>query len=109
MPTEVAFPNSGKYELQETKSKEEMARYEEIGMWKDTVCYEKLPVTQDAAEYEELDIPNVDGDYQEICISNDALRYQETSLLKKTGQKWIWQQKHTQQQGNVLNNFFYAL
>jgi len=87
MPTEVAFPNSGKYELQETKSKEEMARYEEIGMWKDTVCYEKLPVTQDAAEYEELDIPNVDGDYQGICISNDALRYQETSLLKKTGQK----------------------
>jgi len=87
LPTEVAFPNSGKYELQETKSKEEIVRYEEIGMWKDTVCYEKLLVTQDAAEYEELDIPNVDGDYQEICISNDAERYQETSLLKKAGQK----------------------
>ena len=83
MPTEVAFPKHGKYELEETKSKEEIVRYEEIGIWKDTVWYEKLPVSQDAAEYEELDIPNVDGDYQEICISNDAPCYQEISLLEK--------------------------
>ena len=98
IPTEVAFPNPGKYELQETKSKEDIVRYEEIGMRTDNVCYEKSPISQDASWYESLDfsnsaiyqelgIPNVGGDYQEICISKDTLRYQETGFWKKAGQK----------------------
>ena len=49
MPTETAFPNPEKYELQESKLKEEIVRYEKIGMWKDIVCFEKLPISQDAA------------------------------------------------------------
>ena len=92
VPSEVAFPNPGKYELEETKSKEDIVKYEEIGMWTDNVCYEKLPTSQDTAGYEKLDlsngaiyqelgIPNVGCDYQEICISNDAPRY------PKPGQK----------------------
>ena len=98
MPTEAAFPNPGKYELQEIKSNEDIVRYEEIGMWTDNVCYDKLPVSQDAAGYEKLDfsyeaiyhelgIPNIGSDYPEIDISNNAPRYQETGFLKKAGQK----------------------
>ena len=98
MHTEVAFSNPGKYELQESQSKEDIVRYEEIGMRADNVCYEKSPVSQDTAWYENLDfsksaiyqelgIPNVGGDYQEICISNDTARYQESGFLKKAGQK----------------------
>ncbi|XP_022807283.1 von Willebrand factor D and EGF domain-containing protein-like isoform X1 [Stylophora pistillata] len=94
MPTEVAFPNPEKYELQETKSKEDIVRYEEIGMWNDDVGHDKSQVSQDAVGYEKLDLsygaiyqepgtPNVGGDYQEVCISNDAPRYQETGFLKK--------------------------
>ena len=99
MPTKVSVQNPEKYELQQTESKEDIVRYEEIGMWTDNVCYGKLPVSHDAAGYEKLNfstgaiyqeqlgIPNVGGDYQEICISNDAVRYQETGFLKKPGQK----------------------
>lgn len=49
MPTETAFPNPEKYELQESKPKEDIVRNEEISMWKDTVCFEKLSISQDAA------------------------------------------------------------
>lgn len=98
MPTEVAFPSPGKYELQETKSKEIIVGCEEIGMWTDNVCYENLPVSQDDGLYEklnfsngtiyhELGITNVGGNYKETCISNDALRYQETGFSKKAGQR----------------------
>lgn len=98
MPNECAFPNPEKYELEETKSKEDIVRYEDIGMWKNNVSYEELQISQDAARYEklnfsngaiyqELDIPTGGGDYQEIGISNDALRYEETGFSKKAGQK----------------------
>ena len=98
MPHEAAFPNPEKYELQETKSKEDIVRYEEIGMWADNVYHEKSPISQDAAGYEKLNfsngaiyqevgIPNVGCDYQEIGISTDALRYQDTGFLKKPYQK----------------------
>lgn len=98
MPSEIALPNPVKYELQQTESKEDVAMYEEIGMWTKDVWYEELPISQDAAGYEklgfsnaaiyqELSIRNVGGDYQEIGISNDALRYQETGFSKKAGQK----------------------
>lgn len=36
MPTETAFPNPERYELQESKPKEDIVRNEEIGMWLDT-------------------------------------------------------------------------
>ena len=93
MPGERAFSESKKYELQEIKSEEDDARYEEIGMWKDNVSYKEIPIPQDAARYEKLklsnsaiyqelqDTPNVDCDNEEIHTSNDALRHQETSLL----------------------------
>ena len=98
MPSEIALPNPVKYELQQTESKEEVAMYEEIGMWTKNVWNEELPISQDAAGYEklgfsngaiyqELSIRNVGGDYQEIGISNDALRYQELGFSKKAGQK----------------------
>ena len=98
MPTKVAIRHPEKCELQQTESKEDIARCEEIGMWTDNVCYEKLPGSHDAAgceklnfsnkaNYQELGIANVGGDYPEICISNGALRYQETGFLKRAGQK----------------------
>ena len=100
MPADVAFPKPEKYELQETESKEDIVRYEEIAMWNDGVRYEGLGIVQDAARYEklgfssvatyqevgtpntandyqEIGIPNSAGDYQEIGISDGALRYQE--------------------------------
>lgn len=98
MPTEVAFPNPEKYELQETESKEDIVRYEETSMWKNTASYEELAISQDAARYEklpfangathqEVGISNVGRDSREIRISYDDLRLQEMGVLKKFEQK----------------------
>jgi len=87
MPTEVPFPNPEKYELQETESKEDVVRYEEIGLWNDTIRYEGLEILPYAVQYEklgftnaaiyqEVGIPNADDDYQEIRNLNDGPRYQ---------------------------------
>ena len=51
MPAEVAFLNPEKYELQETESKEDTVRSEEIPMWNDNVRNEELGIVQDAARY----------------------------------------------------------
>ena len=88
-PVQVPFPNLEKYELQETELKEDVARYEEIGLWDDTVRYEGLEILPDAVQYEklgftnasiyqELSIPNATGDNQEIAASKDAGDYQES-------------------------------
>ena len=85
-PVEVPFPDVEKYELQETESKEDIARYEEIGLWEDTVRYEGLEIFPDAVQYEklgftngsiyqELSIANATGDNQEIAASKDAADY----------------------------------
>ena len=98
MPTEVAFPNPEKYELQETESKEDIVRYEETSMWKNTASYEELAISQDAARYEklpfangathqEVGISNAGRDSREIRISYDDLRLQEMGVLKKFEQK----------------------
>lgn len=34
MPAEVAFPNAQKYEMEETKSKEDLVYFEECNIWK---------------------------------------------------------------------------
>ena len=99
---QVPFPNLEKYELQETESREDVARYEEIGLWDDAVRYEGLEILPDAVQYEKLDftnasiyqelsIPNANGDNQEIAASkdagdyheNDSPIYQEIGFLKK--------------------------
>jgi len=92
MPTEVPFPSPEKYELQETESKEDVVRYEEIGLWNDTVRCEGLEILPDAVHYEklgftnaaiyqELGIPNAAGDYREIAASKDAVDHQEIGNL----------------------------
>ena len=92
MPTEVPFPNPEKYELQETESKEDVVRYEEIGLWNDAVRCEGLEILPDAVQYEklgftnaaiyqEVGIPNAAGDYREIAASKDAVDHQEIGNL----------------------------
>ncbi|XP_078371962.1 von Willebrand factor D and EGF domain-containing protein-like isoform X7 [Oculina patagonica] len=90
MPSEMAFPKPEKYELQETGSKEDIVRYEEIAMWNESARYEELGILQDSARYEKLGfsnatyqeagIPNAAGDYQEIGIPNAAGDYQEIGI-----------------------------
>ena len=86
MPAEVPFPNLEKYELQETESKEDVVRYEEIGLSNDTVRCEGLEILPDAVQYEklrftnasfyqEVGIPNATDDNQEIATSKDAGDY----------------------------------
>ena len=58
MPTEVPFPNPEKYELQEMESKEDVVRYEEIGLWDDAVRYKGLEILPDAVQYEKLGLTN---------------------------------------------------
>ena len=98
MPTEVSFPNSEKYELQGTESKEDIVRYEETSVWKNTVSCEELGISQDAARYEklpfsngashqEVGILNAGCDSREIRISYDNLRLKEMGILKKSEQK----------------------
>ena len=75
MPAEIALPKPEKYELQETESKGDIIRYEEIAMWKDPVRYEGLGVFRDAADCEKLDFSN-GATYQETEIPNAARDYQ---------------------------------
>jgi len=110
MPTEVGFPKHGKYELQETKSKEEIARYEEIGMWKDTVWYEKLQVSQDDAEYEELDVPDVGGDYfstRKYAFQMMLCAIKRPASWKKPG-KSKYDNKHRHNDKETFSTFFIA-
>ena len=101
-----SVPNLEKYELQETELKEDVARYEEIGLWDDAVRYKGLEILPDAVQYEklgftnasiyqELSIPNATGDNQKIAASkgaadyqeNDSPLYQEIGFLKKGREK----------------------
>ena len=87
MPAEVTFPDSEKYQLQETTSKEDSVRYEETSMWTDPARYEKLAFSN-GATYHEVGIPNIGADInQENRISRDDLQLQEMGILKKSGEK----------------------
>jgi len=81
MPTEVPFPKPEKYELQETESKEDVVRYEEIGLWNDTVRYEGLNILPDAVQCEKLGFTNA-AIYQEVGIPNAARDYREIAASK---------------------------
>ena len=81
MPTEVSFPKPEKHELQETEAKEDVVRYEEIGLWNDTVRYEGLQILPDAVQYEKLGFTNA-AIYQEVGIPNAARDYREIAASK---------------------------
>ena len=54
MPPEVPHPSPHNYELKETRSKEDIVNYEELGVWKDTGMYEKLHFSNGETRYQEL-------------------------------------------------------
>ena len=100
MPPEVPHPSPHNYELKETRSKEDIVNYEELGVWKDTGMYEKLHFSNGETRYQELGIHNMAADYQEIGKPNDSghyqeigkayepERYQEIGTFKIIGKKW---------------------
>ena len=85
MPTETAFPNPEKYQLQEATSKEDIVRCEETSMRKDPARYERLAFSNGA--YQMRGMPNEGADNQEVRISYDDIRLQEMGILKKSGEK----------------------
>ncbi|XP_022787244.1 protein eyes shut-like [Stylophora pistillata] len=84
MPSEVPFPNQEKYELKETRSKEDIVSFEELGLWKATGNNEK---SKGGARYQEVGIANMASDNydQEIGTTSDPERYQEIGIVKKAG------------------------
>ena len=80
MPPEVPHPSPHNYKLKETRSKEDIVNYEELGVWKDTGMYEKLHFSNGETRYQELGIHNTAADYQEIGKPNDSGHYQEIGM-----------------------------
>lgn len=80
MPADVVFSRAETYELEDTKSKEDIVSYEEIGISNAAAMYGELGTldfSNDATRYQVVGKPNDAGDYEEIGTSNDAGYYQE--------------------------------
>ncbi|KAJ7351107.1 hypothetical protein OS493_036564 [Desmophyllum pertusum] len=72
MPAEVVFSRAEKYELEDIKSKEDIVRYEEIGISNAAVMCEELGRSKDSVRSEKLDFSNDAARYQVAGKPNDA-------------------------------------
>ncbi|KAJ7351103.1 hypothetical protein OS493_036559 [Desmophyllum pertusum] len=58
MPADVVFSRAETYEMEDTKSKEDIVSYEEIGISNAAAMYGELGTSKDAVRYEKLDFSN---------------------------------------------------
>ena len=94
MPSEVPFPNQEKYELEETRSKEDIVSYEEQGLWKEAgdnekfnggARYPEVGIANMASENRDISKANDSGYHQRIEMARDPERYQQIGIVKKAG------------------------